>query len=254
MLQTTWIDNRIVEISWDRPCDAESLGAMLTDEVQTLLDQGAERIECRVPTDDVAGRHGVHLARFRREGRLRAARSDGDVYIYSIIAGDATSGRQAFTAMLNTIMPTHRVIGHVLFTDADGHVLLLETSYKPDWELPGGIIEPHEPPRIGAQREVAEELGLDVELDQPLIVDWMPPYLGWDDAVEFIFDGGVLTQEQKSMLYLPDAEIRQYHWVHPDEIDGHVTELSARRIRRMLARPADIYTESGRSIGEDATT
>jgi hypothetical protein len=41
---------------------------------------------------------------------------------------------------------------------------------------------------------VREELGIDLEVGRLLVVDWMPPYLGWDDAIEMIFDGGMVTE------------------------------------------------------------
>ena len=107
--------------------------------------------------------------------------------------------------------------------------------YKEDWELPGGVVERLESPRDGGQRETLEELGIRVEFGQPLLVDWMPPYLGWSDAVEFIFDGGVLPPEVAAELGTDDREIRAIHWVEPADVPTHVTELSARRIALMLS-------------------
>jgi 8-oxo-dGTP pyrophosphatase MutT (NUDIX family) len=37
-------------------------------------------------------------------------------------------------------------------------VLLLEPTYKNDWEIPGGIIEDNESPKECCEREVFEEL------------------------------------------------------------------------------------------------
>jgi 8-oxo-dGTP diphosphatase len=63
-----------------------------------------------------------------------------------------------------------------------------------DWELPGGIVEPLEPARLGAAREVREELGVDLQVGRLLVADWIPPHLGWDDAIEMIFDGGTVDE------------------------------------------------------------
>lgn len=90
------------------------------------------------------------------------------------LAVDPVYGPHGFSGVLDSILPKKRLIGHVLFRDEDGRVLLLETTYKEDWELPGGVVEPGETPRAAAEREVAE-VGLVVELGQPLLTDWMPP-------------------------------------------------------------------------------
>ena len=53
---------------------------------------------------------------------------------------------------MNSALPRKRLIAHVLIRDDQGRVLLCETQFKPDWELPGGIVEPGESPRLGAVR------------------------------------------------------------------------------------------------------
>ena len=192
-----------------------------------------------MPEWDTPARVALHRCGFRLEGRLRSAIEPEpgvyrDVLVYSRLAVDTVYGPHGFSGVLDSILPTKRLIAHALFRDVEGRVLLLETSYKEDWELPGGVVERGEPPRVGAQREVEEELGITVAFGQPLLVDWMPPYLGWSDAVEFIFDGGVLSPEVAATLGTDDREIRAIHWVAPDDVAGHVTELSARRIALLL--------------------
>ncbi|MDO4784872.1 MAG: NUDIX hydrolase, partial [Propionibacteriaceae bacterium] len=119
----------------------------------------------------------------------------------------------------------------------------LETTYKRDWELPGGVIEPGESPREGLIREIAEELGIHLAAGAPALVDWMPQYLGWSDAIEFIFDLGTLEESQHRKMR-PDAEIRAFHWVEPTDVGDHVTELSRRRIA-LLLRGYRGHTEAG---------
>ena len=48
-----------------------------------------------------------------------------------------------------------------LFHDENGRVLLVDPTYKPTWDLPGGAVEKEESPYAACRREVAEELGLD---------------------------------------------------------------------------------------------
>ena len=170
-----------------------------------LIGRGAHRVEVQIPAWDRMAIRALHAARFRREGRRRSAikSPDGgwaDVLIYARLAVDQVYGPNGFSGVMNSVLPTHRVIGHVLFRDDSGRILLVEPTYKQDWELPGGVIEAGETPRLGAEREVLEETGLVIALAEPQVIDWMPPYLGWDDALEFVFDGGVVEQVRLKWL------------------------------------------------------
>lgn len=230
--------------------EPSEVAGWLTATSDELLDDGARRVEVRVSSADSSGLRALHLARFRREGRLRKAGAHReDVFVYSRLTTDVMSGSVGFTGMLDSVLPTHRIIAHVLFTDERGRVLLLETTYKPDWELPGGVVDDGEPPRVAAQRELSEELGTTFALGQPLEVDWMPPFLGWGDAVEFIFDGGLLPSTAIEGFHLTDGEIAAAHWVEPRHLVDHVTELSARRLSRLLrilrGESLPVHTENG---------
>jgi 8-oxo-dGTP pyrophosphatase MutT (NUDIX family) len=214
-----------------------------------IIAHDLRRLQVELPEWDTAARTALHRAGFRLEGRLRSAIEPEkgvyrDILVYARLAVDPVYGPHGFSGVLDSILPKKRLIGHVLFLDEDGRVLLLETTYKEDWELPGGVVEPGETPRAAAEREVAEEVGLVVELGQPLLTDWMPPHLGWSDAVELIFDGGVLDLATAAALTAHDREIREVHWVAPDDVPAHVSELSARRIALLLTGYRG-YTEAG---------
>ena len=167
--------------------------------------------------------------------------------LYSRLASDEFGGRTGFSAVMNTALPRKRLIAHVLMRDAPGRILLCETQFKPDWELPGGIVEAGEPPRVGAVREVREELGIDLELGRLMITDWMPPYLGWEDAVELIYDGGPIEEPDLAALALQPAEIRRVALVTLDEAAELVTPLSWRRlsVATSLAAGESAYLENG---------
>lgn len=245
------VSGSVGKLRWDEQrVDLETLQravSLAADDV--LIGRSLRRLQVEIPDWDAAARTALHRSGFRLEGRLREAAEPRpgeyhDVLIYARLATDVVYGIHGSSGVLNSILPTKRVIAHALFRDGAGRVLLLETAYKPDWELPGGVAEAGEPPRAAAEREILEEIGIDVQLGQPLISDWMPPYLGWSDAVEFIFDGGLLADATALALTPHDAEIREVHWVTPDEVAEHVTELSARRIALMLDGGRG-YTEAG---------
>lgn len=52
--------------------------------------------------------------------------------------------------------------------DADGKVLMVRNSYNPaHWRLPGGALKKHESFRQGAIREASEEVGIQIDPDDP---------------------------------------------------------------------------------------
>ncbi|MGY4720434.1 NUDIX hydrolase [Naumannella cuiyingiana] len=243
--------DRTARLRWDGAPDR----AMIATAAAQALDQ-ADRVEAEVADTDVPARRALHQAGFRSEGvRRRALPGPGgamlDARIYARLADDEVAGPLAFSQVMNTVLPRTRLIAHVLFrrTDPAGgpmQYLFCQTVFKTDWELPGGVVEPGESPRTGAVREVAEELGLAVEVGEVLAVDWLPPYLGWDDALELIFDGGELSAEQCAAMVLQPSEIAAVHWTSAEQAYPMLRAGAARRLKLITERPgATHYLEDG---------
>jgi len=199
-----------------------------------LFGQGLRRLEASVAGADRPARRAVLRAGFRLEGvRRQALEVEGgydDDYLFARLGVDQVGGPHGFSSVMNSALPRKRLIAHVLIRDGEGRVLLCETQFKVDWELPGGIVEPGESPRLGAIREVREELGVDRALGQLLVADWLPPYLGWDDATEMIFDGGLMSPTELPGLVLQPTEIRQVRFCTLAEAAPLVTPLAHRRL------------------------
>ncbi|GGK55880.1 hypothetical protein GCM10010094_15370 [Streptomyces flaveus] len=68
----------------------------------------------------------------------------------------------AYLAEGNAKQARKRVAVDVLLRDPAGRVLLVNPTYKPDWDMPGGMAEGSEPPERTVERELMEELGLRV--------------------------------------------------------------------------------------------
>ena len=60
----------------------------------------------------------------------------------------------------------------LLLRDQGSSVLLVRPRYRDCWQLPGGLPEADESPRVAAQREVREEIGLTVAAGRLLCVDY----------------------------------------------------------------------------------
>jgi 8-oxo-dGTP diphosphatase len=148
-----------------------------------------------------------------------------------------------------------KVAAGALFVDEQDHVMLVRPTYKPYWDVPGGYVEQGESPLQACIREVAEELGLRVEITTLLTVDWAPhPDEG--DKMLFLFDGGQLTIDQLAAIAFRDGEIREFRFVNDSQLDELTIPRLARRIRattqaRRQMRP--VYLERGvKPVAHDA--
>ncbi|MCB0890258.1 MAG: NUDIX hydrolase, partial [Propionibacteriaceae bacterium] len=68
-----------------------------------------------------------------------------------------------------------------------------------------------------------------------LVIDWLAPYLGWEDAVELIFDGGQLTSEQTEAIVPDPVEIREVHWLAPDKAAEKMAPFARGRMLAAVA-------------------
>jgi 8-oxo-dGTP diphosphatase len=137
-----------------------------------------------------------------------------------------------------------------LFVDDGGRVLVVEPVYKPEWEIPGGMVEPGESPRAACSRELAEELGLTVEPGRLLVVDWAPRH--GHDRVLYVFDGGSLIAEQMDAVVLPPDELASWAFLPPDGLAGRLAARLVRRVHAALeakAAGATWYLEHGERVG-----
>ena len=132
-------------------------------------------------------------------------------------------------------LPAKRIGAGVVFTDADGRMLLVRPTYKEYWEVPGGMVEAGESPHEAATREVAEELGIDRPAGRLLCVDWVPPHDPKTDGLMFLFDGGRLEPDDVTSIVLRSEELSEYRFVHADALDDFLPERIARRIVVALA-------------------
>jgi ADP-ribose pyrophosphatase YjhB (NUDIX family) len=127
-------------------------------------------------------------------------------------------------------LPAKRVAASVLITDDLDRVLLLQPSYKPTWEIPGGTVEEGESPRAAARREVREEIGLERELGSLLVVDWMRADPPRTEALVFLYDGGRLDDAEARSILLGRPELNAYGFVDMEGAVGLVSERLERRI------------------------
>lgn len=147
-----------------------------------------------------------------------------------------------------------RVAAKVIIQDDVKRLLLVDPTYKPDWDLPGGMAEANEPPLHAARREVREELGLEVALGDLLVVDWAAPHGPWDDTLVFIFDGGVLRPNQVSVLRPLDPELASVAFFPREEAKTVLRPYVWRRVEyalRALSGGRVRYLHDGHPVDRD---
>ncbi len=213
---------------------------------------GVQRVEARIDPRNDASRRVATRAGLRLEGSQRVVPGMGDrpdatsYAVYARLATDPPlSEPESFRSLLNSFLPRKRAISQMLVRDPEGRVLLCQLTYKRDWDLPGGVVEVGESPRVAVQREVEEELGLEIEPGGLLLTDWLPPWGGWDDAVCLVFDGGTRDAAVLDEVVKQEREIRDARFCTLEEVDELAADFTARRVRAAVAGRQP-YTESGR--------
>lgn len=106
-----------------------------------------------------------------------------------------------------------RVAAGALLLRADGRILLVNPTYKPQWEIPGGMVEADESPLAACHREVMEELGLTINPGPLLSIGYLRANAGRGDALRFVFWGGTLDELTISQIRLPVDELSEYRFV-----------------------------------------
>ncbi|MBF4764929.1 NUDIX hydrolase [Nocardioides islandensis] len=217
---------------------------------------GYWRVEAKVEPDNQASLRVATRSGLRREGLRRIEQGHGDrdetasyVVLARLVSDPPLSEPESFRSLLNSFLPRKRAIGQLLVRDTAGRVLLCQLTYKRDWDLPGGVVEVGESPRLAVGREIEEELALEIDAGGLVLTDWLPPWGGWDDAVCLVFDGGVHDASILDAMVTQPREIRTAEFCTLDQVEERCADFTARRIRAALAAVESGvpgYTESGR--------
>jgi ADP-ribose pyrophosphatase YjhB (NUDIX family) len=146
-------------------------------------------------------------------------------------------------------MARKRIAAGALIRDSLGRILFVVPNYRPWLDIPGGVVETDEPPKAACRREVAEEIGLDLTVGRLLVIDWVPAQGVWGDALNLIFDGGVIDSATINRTKAQDDELDGLALLSLDEASLRLRPSQTRRLAAALEaldQPAPRYLEFGR--------
>ena len=171
------------------------------------------------------------------------------------IAEIVQSGAARCPIVEDSVHTRDTVAAAVLLFDDQDQVLLVDPVYKPGWEFPGGVVEDGEPPSLAAAREIAEELG--VQLDPArlrlLVTDWEPHRGPRTGGLRLVFDGGRLTPAQCAAIALQAEELRGWRFTDEPQWRALLPESKRARLAAALRARAAAdtrYLEAGAPVGD----
>lgn len=151
-------------------------------------------------------------------------------------------------------LPTTYLAASGLITDISGNVLLVDPNYREHWTLPGGVVEHGEPPHRGCEREVAEEVGLELTAGTLLACQWNGPRGERPRAfVSLVFDCGTIPNG--TTITLQTEELNDHAFVAPDRAGTLLHPAIAPRLEAALRARASgvaeyVFWESTWQAGE----
>lgn len=136
--------------------------------------------------------------------------------------------------------------------NSEGKILLQKQPYRPEWHIPGGMLETKETPKQAVQREVKEECGITITHARLFCVDIIitEPF----DRIHFLFDCGIISNEEIGKIVLDPEEVTEIGFFTFDEAIKIVSPRLARRLdssRKALETGGVVYLENETVPGEN---
>ncbi|MFJ6571319.1 NUDIX hydrolase [Streptomyces sp. NPDC091292] len=120
-----------------------------------------------------------------------------------------------------TPSPRHSVSVAGAVVREDGRLLAIRRADNGTWELPGGILELDETPEAGVTREVLEETGIHIEIDELTGI-----YKNMTRAIVAL----VFRCKPSGGTERTSTESTAVSWLTPDEVSEHMSEVYAVRL------------------------
>tara|TARA_S200000501_G_scaffold222216_1_gene208418 strand:- start:21 stop:536 length:516 start_codon:yes stop_codon:yes gene_type:complete len=106
-------------------------------------------------------------------------------------------------------------VGAVAIIERDGQWLMVDPVYRKGWTLPGGLIDSGETPAAAVERELVEELGVDVEVNDA------EPWILMDSAmrrIDVVFCASITENVDPASITIHTPELSGVGWFSPDDL------------------------------------
>jgi len=131
-------------------------------------------------------------------------------------------------------LPKKRMSAGAIIRNSEAKVLFVKPNYRDTWLVPGGVVDADESPKQASEREVLEEIGLTLKVSNILTMVYSHPLTDNIESLSFMFDGGVLSQQQIDAIYYQDAEIERHSFLSLEEAQPLLTKGFALTIENAL--------------------
>jgi 8-oxo-dGTP pyrophosphatase MutT (NUDIX family) len=156
-----------------------------------------------------------------------------------VILASLAMRQRMLNRWLHSRLPRKRLAACILLFDDEDRLLVLKPTYIRPWLVPGGTVEPDESPWEGARREAREEIGLELGALHFAGMDWRSADDQFNDSLHFVFDGGVLSPEQRALIRPDGIEIAEHRFVDRAQARELLEPHLSRRVMPCWEQRAD---------------
>ena len=143
-------------------------------------------------------------------------------------------------------LPKKTVSTAVLLFNTKKELLVLKTSYRKYWTLPGGVVEKDESIMTALLREVKEETGLEISQPELAALDYCAPKIikgiKNSESVQVLFAGGVVKE---ALIKIDGEEIIEYQFCEIEKALKILGLPLRRMISSYLENKKSLYLENG---------
>jgi 8-oxo-dGTP pyrophosphatase MutT (NUDIX family) len=149
-------------------------------------------------------------------------------------------------------LPQKRMAVAALIFNDRGQILILKTSYKKYWLLPGGVVERDESLAQALTREIKEEIDLDITNFKLAALDYCAPNIRNGiqntESLQILFDCGAIDSVTEALIIVDGDEIIEYKFCDIEETLKLLSKPLRKRVGSYLDSKTTVYLENGLKI------